>query len=198
MNREFGDNFAFGVQGKQAIATLFRNAGRSVQWLTQHSKIILNEKSWMVAPAGERYGPRLTSFGTSVIVPDLLVTKSNGQKLFVDVKRKGHFVWYRRTETWRTGIDHYLYLQYLKVDELTDIPVVLLFFHDKGKPGSDDLCHGCPKESPTGLFFGRLKRLADADCVHNGDGLSNPMVYWDSQDLSHRPMTKKIREALKS
>ncbi len=146
----------------------------------------------MVAPAGKRYGPRLTSCGTSFIAPDLLVTKPNGQKLLIDVKRKGHFAWYRYTGTWRTGIDRYLCLEYLKVDKLTDIPVVLLFFHDKGKPCSDDLRCGCPKKSPTGLFFGRFQHLVTR--VHD-DGVD--LVYWEPQDLNHRPMIKRYREALR-
>lgn len=126
-------------------------------------------------------GPRV--FGNdNMVAPDLLVLGKR-KSLWVEAKHKSAFSWYRIGKCWETGIDLRHYQEYLKVQEISQWPIWLLFLHDGSSPRLGDLKLGCPEDCPTGLFGNSLNVL-NANESHRSDrwGKSG-MVYWSHGSL---------------
>jgi len=123
-------------------------------------------------------GPSLyASDGSDVIAPDMLVF-SNGVIRFIEAKHKNAFSWYRTKGIWTTGIDKKHFYEYLKIRELLDIPVWILFLH-KGGTAKDS------PPSPAGLYGNDIDILRN--CIdHESDkhGLYG-MVYWNKDSLKY-------------
>lgn len=133
---------------------------------------------FLILPAYEggrnQKGPRLFSDGKSLITPDILAIRGQYTR-WIEAKHKTHFTWYRAGKSWCTGIDSYLYRDYLQVAQLSGWPVWLLFLHSRSD-SADGIC-------PTGLFGGNIQRLNG--CV---DHVYKPrnrggMIYWKYSSL---------------
>lgn len=142
----------------------------------------LRRKGWMVLPVYEKEidtgkGPRLFIPDGELIAPDLLTFRP-GKTLWVEAKSKTGFAWYRKGQTWTTGIDLRHYEHYQEVAQQTPWDVWLLFLQ-RGGPTKD-----CPyKESPSGLYGNNLKHLV-ANEDHRSDRWGRwGMVYWSIKDL---------------
>lgn len=163
----FEQKLAFGRVGEEKIANwLINRCGASVLPVYQ-------------IDSDDKKGPRLFAQQCNLTVPDLLVwSKSNGL-IWMEAKRKTVFSWYRKTETWQTGIDKHLFEQYKKVATKTKLPIWLLFLHEKESlPKRDE-----PWPCPIGLFGQTLEMLSGSIDHPHGK-----MLYWREASL------KKIAE----
>lgn len=153
----------------------------------------LMSKGWNVLPVYEvendNKGPRLFSQQGKLIAPDAFAFKAN-KALFVEVKHKTAFSWYRKRQIWNTGIDLNHYNHYIEVAKLSNIEVWLLFLH-KGGQAKDS------PPSPSGLYGGELSYLQkceDHRCSPDEYGNSG-MVYWNKDDLKHLATIEEVIES---
>jgi hypothetical protein len=162
----FSEKLQFGKTGESEIAQWLRGRGLNVLPVYEVAQ-------------GQYKGPAIyTADGGDVIATDMLVFK--GAKAFwIEAKHKSAFTWHRKTQRWVTGIDKRHYEEYLRIGELSDWPVWLLFLHKDG----------CAKDtpsgmiSPTGLFGGELNYLRE-NINHTHDNWGNSgMVYWAHDKL---------------
>jgi len=119
-------------------------------------------------------GPQLLTPGRRLAAPDNLVfLRSKGPGgapiIWAEVKAKDGFAWYRKTGTWQTGFDDYLFEQYIKVESVTRHPVYVLFVQRGIRTKDQPL----DKHQPTGVFVGKLSALAKTFSHRHGT-----MVYW--------------------
>ncbi len=120
-------------------------------------------------------GPALYSGDNTIIAPDMMTIK-NGKVLFVEAKHKEGFTWYRRTASWQTGIDIKHFNEYMQIEDVTKIPVWILFLQ-KGGYAKDS------EKSPAGLYGNSLAFLKNnTDHFSDRHGKSG-MVYWDIRSL---------------
>lgn len=170
---DFIQNFARGRVAETAIA----------RWLTQRGSFVLP-----VYEIGEdaNKGPQLFGYLEEFIAPDMLVLP---KPIFIEAKNKSTFTWHRKTGQWTTGIDRRNYLEYLKVQEKSHIPVWLLFLHTQSQPSELDRKWNCPDICPVGLFgesLGHLKHCINHESepriLNSGWGRSG-MVYWAHKSL---------------
>ena len=120
---------------------------------------------------GEYKGPAVyLADGEEVIAPDILAF--DGSKIiWIEAKHKHGFSWYRKTQKWVTGIDLKYYHEYIRISELVDWPIWIMFLH-KGGQAKDS------PESPSGLYGGELKNLLHRES-HRSDKMgSEGMVFW--------------------
>jgi len=118
-------------------------------------------------------GPVFHTAVRQLVAPDLLVFGAK-KIFFAEVKRKSAFSWSRKYNQWETGIDLRHYLDYLALQDETEIPVWLFFLQCDGT--AKDTPPG--KISPTGLFVAPLKHLR----CHEGHRKYG-MVYWGVDSL---------------
>jgi len=154
----------YGNTGECRIANWLK--GRENHILPIYEKVDLEYKGpTLFASNGERY-----------VAPDMLCINDEGGA-WIEAKHKSSFTWYRKTETWQTGINLHHYKEYLKVQEVSEWPVWLLFLHEEGRAKDS------PIGSPTGLFGRKLSELEK--CIdHESDRHGkHGMVYWNHKDL---------------
>ena len=72
----------------------------------------------------------LSSDGTKLVAPDLLVFRARGH-VWVDVKGKAVPSWHRNLGRWEHGIDYANFLHYEDVERETGLPAYLLIREDK-------------------------------------------------------------------
>lgn len=125
-------------------------------------------------------GPQLLTPGRRLAAPDNLVfLRSKGPGgapiIWAEVKAKDGFAWYRKTGTWQTGFDDYLFEQYIKVESVTRHPVYVLFVQRGIRTKDQPL----DKHQPTGVFVGKLSALAKTFSHRHGT-----MVYWPISALT--------------
>ena len=143
---------------------------------------------WQILPIyekiiGDYKGPTLYTIGKRIIAPDLLCFNSKrGVIRWIEAKHKTAFSWYRKSRVWTTGIDSYLFDEYLEIRESIGLPLFLMFLH-KGGHAKDS-----PETSPAGLFGGEILELRN--CVNHCYGEDMPnnygrggMTYWDKDSL---------------
>jgi len=118
-------------------------------------------------------GPALYCEGTTLVAPDILMFKK-GELRWVEVKTKSSFSWHRKTERFVTGIDLHHYADYLKVKDVTNTQLWLLFLQGLGiaKDTPDD------KMAPTGLFGGEISDLKQNENHRHDNWGKHGMVYW--------------------
>lgn len=131
------------------------------------------------APQEPNKGPRLYTPSGELVMPDLFARKGNDIRL-IEVKDKSVFSYHRISNKLCTGIDFYLYKNYLRVQSETPWPVWLLFLHHKGKIN----INGNLYDSPTGLFGGDLSYLKDNYSHAHENGSKNGMIYWAKDKLN--------------
>lgn len=170
----FEQNLRQGAIGESLIVRWLLARGRAV--MPAYEKLIDTGK-----------GPQLLAPSGEYVAPDLLVIRlvdSNGEPFtWVEAKHKSHFTWHRNSHRWTTGIDRRHYQNYLKVEEITRVPVWLMFYHSSPNPSPSDLAAGCPRQCPTGLFGNRLAYLAN-HVSHESDRYGRSgMVYWAHEQL---------------
>jgi hypothetical protein len=162
--------------------------GQIAQWLRQ----VKNE---MLLPAYEieihsGKGPRLLLKDFELIAPDFYAIKINGTTVlckWIEAKQKTRFTWHRNSGgNWQTGIDLKHYEDYLKVRELTQTTVCIMFLHRGCIPSNSDLRHGSPRYCPTGLYCRSIDYLRAHEHhrdSYDKDGRDYPMVYWNERTL---------------
>lgn len=154
----FSDSLSYGKIAESYIAKYFLNKGYSV--LPIYEKQIHEGK-----------GPQLFIGDQAIIGTDMLVF-NNDKVFWIEAKHKTAFSWHRNTSRWVTGIDLRHYEHYIKIQEYTNWPVWIMFFHKGGKAKDS------PDESPKGLFGNDLKVLIKTE-NHRRDKWGNSgMVYW--------------------
>lgn len=151
--------------------------GRIAAWL--------RGRGWSVLPVYDieidtGKGPRVFTPDAQLIAPDILAFRA-GDILWIEAKRKSVFTWHRITSRWVTGIDLHHYSQYLKVADLVEWPVWLLFLHENSSHPSRP---NEPWPCPTGLFGGSLKKLAKNENHRHENWGRSGMVYWSVDVLS--------------
>lgn len=171
MSTSFADNLAFGKIAESKI----------VRWILRNGSAVLPVYD---IKGMQNKGPRLlTESRNGLVAPDLLVIAPDKSFSWIEAKHKSAFSWYRRTESWVTGIDLHHYSQYLKIRERTGVPVYVLFLHASATPSQSDLRHGCPPSSPVGLFGDELGRLEYTFSHTSPNHGSHGMIYWDAEVL---------------
>lgn len=185
----FQKNLAFGQMAESQIA----------RWLKVHGNQILPVYD-IEYETGK--GPRLFGALHELVAPDLLVFGSK-RIFWAECKRKTVFTWHRKSRRWTTGIDIRHWNDYVKVAELTGVPIWLFFLHENLTPDPRDIKMGCPPECPTGLFGNSLEYLrhhvnhkSPARSEGTGWGASG-MVYWAAKMLRTHASMDEIR-ALKN
>lgn len=154
----FGESLSYGKIAESHIAKYFLSKGYSV--LPIYEKQIHEGK-----------GPQLFIGDQAIIGTDMLVF-NNDKVFWIEAKHKTAFSWHRNTSRWVTGIDLRHYEHYIKIQEYTNWPVWIMFFHEGGKAKDS------PGESPKGLFGNDLKVLIKTE-NHRSDKWGNSgMVYW--------------------
>ena len=167
---DFDENFEDGKLGESEIAGWAKEQGFNILPIYE-------------VQSGQYKGPTIyTAKGIGVIAPDMLVFK-NGSVRWIEAKHKSSFTWSRKYQCWETGIDLHHYYEYLKVMEMIDWPLWLMFLHKPGKPAPNS-----PGVSPTGLYGRELKQLSKKENIshvweepygHQRKG----MIYWNEKSL---------------
>lgn len=166
-------------------------AGESLisKWLIRRSIHVLPIYEKIV---DEFKGPVLFSFDELLIAPDLFCFNTDKHKVFwVEAKHKTAFSWYRKTRTWTTGIDTHHFGQYLKIRELLQYPIYLMFLQQGGHAKDS------PETSPSGLYGDEIMKLSK--CVnHTYQGKNNygkgGMTYWGIGNLTKYATLDEVAE----
>ena len=122
--------------------------------------------------AGPRFFP---SEHSPLVAPDML-TFANGEVIWIEAKHKTAFTWHRKTKRFVTGIDLNHYRDYLRIQEIVEQPVWLLFLH-KGGQAKDS------PPSPSGLYGNSLGYLKNHENHRHQNHGRYGMVYWAIHDL---------------
>lgn len=159
----FSQSLEIGKVGESQIATWLKNRGAHILPIYEI--------------ADNQYkGPALyCSNGETIIAPDMVVFNNNGIT-FIEAKHKEGFSWFRRNQTWVTGIDIHHYEQYQKMQTALGLPVWILFLH-KGGSAKDSA------QSPSGLFGDSLDRLVKKESHRSVKWGKSGMVYWNKDNL---------------
>jgi hypothetical protein len=165
----FQEQLVIGKLGESLIANWFKKRGFHV--LPVYEKEI-----------NEGKGPQLfTASGEDLIAPDLLVFNGASKVIWIEAKHKSAFTWYRRKSRWTTGIDMIHYSNYLKISEISNWPMWLMFLQRDGV--SKDMPSGMV--SPSGLYGGDIKMLKDNESHRSPKYGKGGMVYWAEQKLKY-------------
>lgn len=93
-------------------------------------------RSYWILPSYDYSGlannkaPRLTCVRERLVIPDLLGFKA-GLGGWFEIKLKAHADFYRKTQTWETGLPYRHWQDYQRVNSITGFPVWLIFIHEK-------------------------------------------------------------------
>ena len=120
--------------------------------------------------SGQGKGPQVYAPTSEMVAPDMLVWNS-GCVRWIEAKHKTAFSWYRKAQTWVTGVDLRHYNDYCKVEDTSPWPVWLLFLHRGG------IAKDSPGPSPSGLYGRSLEYLRTHES-HRSDLWAAGMVYW--------------------
>jgi len=142
----------------------------------------LNSRNFIVIPAYQieqstGKGPRVFApMDEQLITPDLLCIR-NGKMRWTECKSKAEFVLYRKTGIFQTGFDIACFEQYQRVQEVTGIPVYIMFLNAPRYGISE----------PSGLYYQTLDKLVetiDHSCTNEKTGSkSGGLHYWNEYDL---------------
>jgi hypothetical protein len=170
MSRQFEDNLAYGHEGETITS----------RWLVRRGNLIVPAFD---IKCSDGRGPRVLGI-QSMISPDILVFGAK-QNLWVEVKRKSVFSWYRATGKWVTGIDIPYWDAYKEISERTKMPLWIMFLQCDSMPSDGDQAQRCPSRCPTGLF-GQSADLLKSSASHTSTrwGKSG-MIYWAHSSFKH-------------
>lgn len=156
----FSDNLNQGKAGESAIARWLTRKGYAV--LPVYEKIIEEGK-----------GPQLYLCDKSLIAPDLFVFAK--RQLFIEVKHKSAFTWYRIKQVFETGIDKRHWNDYLQVRDIVGVPIWILFLHKHGKAKNSPPCQG-------GLYGADIDLLRKTISHEDDRWGRSGMVYWTREE----------------
>jgi len=163
----FDKQLVAGKVGESQIANWLKGRGNNIMPIYEIEK-------------GQYAGPAVyPAEGGSLIAPDMLCF-GGIKTVWVEAKHKSAFSYHRNTSRWTTGIDLHHYEQYIKISNLSEWPVWLLFLQ---KPG---VAKDTPKGMvcPSGLYGGDLTTLiCNENHRHKNHGKSG-MVYWAEATLT--------------
>ena len=124
-------------------------------------------------------GPRYIVPGGTFVSPDFLVSKDR-MFMWVEVKCKSHATWHYVSRTWTTGIDLRYYNEYIRVQEQSQIPLWLIFYHESALSHPRDVRRGATQYCPRGIYGGEI--LALGKTIHHRYEPGG-MIYWAIDDL---------------
>lgn len=164
-NAEFQKQLAFGQMAETAIS----------KWIIGLGGIVVPAYD-----SENNKGPRIFSLEGSLVAPDLLIFRQ-GKPNWIEAKHKSVFSWRGVGGFWETGIDAHHYRDYLKVEEKTNIPLFLLFYHESDIPWIKDRQRwpDCPARCPTGLYCVRPTEQQGRFGKEHG---RHGMYYWREKD----------------
>lgn len=155
IQKSFELKLAYGKEGEHEVGEYFTGLNYSILPLYQFNDDI---------------APKLYTANTTVTAPDLFVF-GNGKYFWVEVKTKNR--WIKYLNSIETGCNERHYLEYLKISEITGLPVYLLFNHKEIEP--------------TGYYCTDVNRqpnrIWDGINCSNGLRVSPPMALWLITDL---------------
>jgi hypothetical protein len=159
--------------------------------------VYIRSRGWCTLPAYEPLankfkGPRLSvpdSFGKKeLIAPDMLAIRYNTKRQLLELrwfeaKHKNMATYSRRHKEWQTGIDRRCYEDYIQIQEITRIPVWLLFLQ-RPPTTKDPLLPDDAPPCPTGLYGCLITTPYNhMDAYQDENGSNRPMVYWNISDM---------------
>jgi hypothetical protein len=177
--------------------------GKIAQWLRRVKNEILLPAYEIEIHSGK--GPRLLLKDFQLVAPDFYAISIEGTTVLCkwrEAKQKTRFTWHWVSKNWQTGIDLRHYEDYLKVRELTQTMVYIMFLHRGNVPSNKDLQNGSPVTCPTGLYCRSIDYLRAHE--HHRDsydkyGHSYPMVYWNEKTLGPTIATlEEVENAISS
>lgn len=139
----------------------------------------------------QRKGPRIQCPDKCLIAPDCLAMRDK-RAVWVEVKWKAHFAWYRKTEEWTTGIDIHYYEHYLEVRKRFGFDLWVMFLHPDDTPAPADLRYQCPPKCPAGLYGREILELEKVRGYRR-----NGMIYWAEQNLKLIETPEGLANALR-
>lgn len=162
----FNNNLKSGKVGESQIAKFLMSRGHNIL------PVYEIEKNQYAGPAV------YTADGGSLIAPDMLCF-GNGKTVWIEAKHKSAFTWHRKTNRWTTGIDLHHYEQYIKVANLVEWPVWLLFLQKPGEAKDTPEGMVCP----SGLYGEDLVKLISSENHRHLNHGKSGMVYWGVSSL---------------
>lgn len=153
--KSFEIKLAFGKEGEHEVGECLMNMNYTILPLYQFNDAI---------------APQIYTSNTTITSPDLFVS-GNGKCFWVEVKTKNR--WIKYFDNTETGCNYRHYQEYLKIQEVTQLPVYLIFNH---------------KEiDPIGYFVVDVKkplhRIWNGINSKTGIRVSPPMALWLLKDL---------------
>lgn len=186
MTTSFEKKLAFGRVAEQHIA----------RWLRFRCDCMVLPVYELELDSGK--GPQLFTPDDELVATDLLSIGPKGVK-WIEAKHKSVFTWYNAGQRWETGIDLRHYRDYLRIADITDWPVWLLFLHEETIPAAKDLERwpDCPSVCPNGLFGGDLARLRTREAHRSDKHGPTGMVYWAHATLDRIATYEQVLQASK-
>jgi hypothetical protein len=182
----FKQNLKVGIAGEHVVAAFLQAQG------------------YYVTPAYEVLGqngkgPRTFGPDRAYVSPDLwcmMHRKGTTYGMYLEVKTKKHFTWYRKKRRFETGIDQRLYNEYYALTQHVKMPVYLLFLHWTDEAWAVDVEKwGAPATVPGGLFFGNILELdthkREGEMRQRGE--DRPMFYWARDRLDCMATIPQLR-----
>ncbi len=173
----FNQALKVGQAGESVIAQWLRNSGFYV--LPVYEKIIDNGKGPRVFPPGGL-------FVDNLIAPDLFVF-NGGTAFWVEAKTKTAFSEHRISGRLVTGIDLHHYEHYLKVQEVSPWPTILIFLQRGG------VAVGGKNDTPSGLYMQTLEKLSQCENHRHENWGKGGMVYWAIDSLERKATIEDLR-----
>jgi len=117
-------------------------------------------------------GPRVNMYnGQKRVAPDLLVF--NDKKMYwIEAKNKNAFTYYRKTDTFQTGINLNHYNDYVEINKNFPHDIWILFLQREGVAKDSN-------KGPSGLYGDTITEL-----LKKIDHKTDEMVYWNEKDLT--------------
>jgi hypothetical protein len=103
--------------------------------------------------------------------------------LFVEVKWKHAFTWYRKTHSWQIGIDREEFHSHWKLRKDYAIPVWLLIVVVGQESNALDVEHGAPMFCPSGIFTREILELEKCIDPRPESFNADNVLYFNHKDL---------------
>lgn len=145
------------------ITDLIPNIIAAEQWEKAFASYLVQERGWHVLPTcnlhdGYQHAPKFNGAARNLIVPDLLAAREGTMRWF-EVKQKSHADWHRQSQRHVTGLPIHCWDDYLRVQDITGIEVVVVFIHaEEGL-----VCGGTLKELTTHISHRYTASLMDRE-----------------------------------
>jgi len=151
----FKVKLAFGKEGEHEVGEYMLNKGYSILPLYQFNDDV---------------APQIFNAKTTITSPDLFVC-GNNKYFWVEVKTKNR--WIKYLADTETGCNYKHYIEYLKIAEITGLPVYIIFNHKDN--------------DPRGFYSVNIKvplhRIWDGLNCKTGARVSQPLALWLIKDL---------------